>query len=112
LAATRTELLDALNSGAWINHIPEYRDSIVRAFLQAHAQRIYTLGRAYFRDVTHELADGETNNIPAPPMAGPWIREHASVMARFRLDGFAPDILDTMRDLGRYLWPAADWSIY
>jgi hypothetical protein len=111
-AVTRTEYLDALNSGAWMNYDPAYRDSIIRAFLQTYTQYIYTLGRTYFRDVTAEIADGETNNTPVPPMAGPWIGEQASMMVRFNQAGVASDIHATMLALAQYLWPSADWSGY
>jgi len=36
--------------------------------------------------------------------------EHGTMMARMKQDGVAQDIIETMRTLGEYLWPAADWS--
>jgi hypothetical protein len=111
-AVTRSEYLDPYHGNMWAGYDPAVRDTIVRAYLAEYTSHIYQLGREYFRDVTHEIADGETDNSPVPPGAGPWIRQHAATMGIMRGDGFAPDVLDTMRSLATYLWPDADWSIY
>ena len=111
-AVTRTEFLDSYGHGMWQNYDPAVRDSIIRAFLTEYDRYVRQLGREYFRDVTHEIADGETDNSPAPPGGQPWIKEHSSVILRMRGDGIASDILDTMHALALYLWPSADWSAY
>ena len=108
-AVTRTEFLDSYGRGMWQNYAPSVRDSIIRAFLTEYVRYIKQLGRNYFRDVTHEIADGETDNTPAPPGGGPWIKEHSSVMQRMAGDGVGSDIIDTMRTLAVYLWPDARW---
>ena len=109
-AVSRTEFLDSYGKGMWQNYDPAVRDGIVRAFLREYDRNVRALGREYFRDLTHEIADGETDNFPAPPSGGPWIKEHSSIMLRMAADGFATDIHETMYALAEYLWPDADWS--
>ena len=111
-AVTRTEFLDTYGNGMWQNYDPSVRDAIVRAFVVEYDRQVRTLGREYFRDLTQEISDGETDNTPAPPDGQPWIREHSSMLLRMRADGFAADIHDTMLSLAEYLWPDADWSAY
>jgi len=109
-AITRTEFLDTYGQTMWKNYDPSYRDTIIRAFMQAYTGQIYSLGRDYFINVDLEVQDGETDNTPGPPGGGPWIKEHGTMMARMKQDGVAQDIIETMRTLGEYLWPSADWS--
>ena len=111
-AVTRTEFLDTYGQGMWQNYDPLVRDAIVRAFLMEYDRQVRTLGREYFRDLTREITDGETDNAPAPPGGGPWINEHSAVLLRMSADGFAADVHDTMLSLAEYLWPDADWSAY
>lgn len=109
--AIRTEYLWA-REGAdmWAGYDPAYRDAIIRAWLTEYSKKIHELGREHFRDVTGEIRDGETDNTPGAPNANPWIRSHAGMLVFFQSKGTAPDIVESMRELGQFLWPDADWT--
>ncbi|MSU33055.1 MAG: hypothetical protein EXS25_10460 [Pedosphaera sp.] len=70
----------------------------------------HLVGREYFRDVVAELEDGETYNEPRAPLGRPWIRSHSGMLVFLKQQEVAPDIIETMRDLGKFLWPQADWD--
>jgi len=96
----------------WAGYDPVFRDQVIRAQLGEYARMVHLVGRDYFRDVTGELLDGETDNSPGALRARPWIRSHAGVLNNFKKAGVSQDIVDTMKELGQFLWPAADWSRY
>jgi len=96
----------------WSGYDPEFRDSVIRAWLAEYSRMVHELGREHFRDVTGEVVEGDTGNIVGPPRGMPWIQSHTGVLVFLKQQGVAQDIVDSMREIGQYLWPAADWSRY
>ena len=96
--------------GMWAGYDPAYRDQVIRAWLSEYSRMIHLVGRDHFRDVTHEMTGLETDTRAGPPRAYPWIGSHAGVIEFLKQKGCAQDIIDSMKELGQYLWPAADWS--
>jgi hypothetical protein len=96
----------------WAGYDPAFRDQVIRAQLGEYSRMVHLVGRDYFRDVTGELFDGESDNTPGALRARPWIRSHAGVLDHLKQSGVSQDIVDSMKELGQFLWPAADWSKY
>lgn len=94
----------------WQGYDPAFRDAVIRAWLAEYSRMVHELGRAHFRDVTFEIADGETDNTPGPPRSRPLIRSFAGNIVFLKNNGAAPDIIESMKELGGFLWPAADWT--
>jgi hypothetical protein len=94
----------------WSGYAPEFRDAFVREWLRNYAEMVYKVGRDHFIYTTREMDEGETDNTPGAPHARPWIRSHAGMLVFMKDRGAAPDIVQTMVELGQYLWPDADWT--
>jgi hypothetical protein len=94
----------------WRDYSPQFRDMVLRAWLGEYTRMIRTLGRDHFRDISRELTGSETDNTPGAPHAEPWIRSHAGMIRFFRKGGAAPDLVENLREIGRELWPGADWG--
>ena len=94
----------------WDGYPVEFRDQVIRSLLAEFSRMAHLVGREYFRDVTGELKDDETDNTTGAPRARPWIRSHSGMLVFLKQQEVAPDIIETMRDLGKFLWPQADWE--
>jgi len=95
---------------AWKDYDPQFRDAVVRAILSEHKRMIQLAGREHFRDTMQEIFEGESDNSNGPPRSLPLIRSFAGNIQFLKDHGAAPDIVEMMKDIGQYLWPAADWS--
>jgi hypothetical protein len=95
---------------SWKDYDPQFRDAVVRAILSEHWRMIQLAGREHFRDTMQEIFDGESDNRNGAPRSMPLIRSFAGNIQFLKDHGAAPDIVDMMKEISRYLWPAADWS--
>jgi hypothetical protein len=94
----------------WQGYDPALRDAVIRGWLAEYEYFITYLGRNHFINVTGEVREGEYNNNPSSPHTQPWIRSHGGMLVHFKNNGAAPDIVETMRRIGRFLWPDANWE--
>jgi hypothetical protein len=94
----------------WEGYDPAWRDSIVRAFVKEYSKWVRGFGRDYFINYTYEINPYDNDTGPTSPMAGPWIRSHALTIRWYGWLGWAPDIIEDLREIGQDLWPDADWN--
>lgn len=94
----------------WEGYDPEWRDSVIRAFVKEYSKWVLGFGRDYFINYTHEINPFDNDTSPTSPMAGPWNRSHGLVIRWYRWLGWAPDIIADLKEIGQDLWPDADWD--
>ncbi len=94
----------------WDGYSPAFRDSVIRAHLAEFDRMARLVTRDHFITVTGEILGGETENNPGPPRGRPWVSSHSAMLVFLKEKGVASDIVETMRNLGEYLWPESDWA--
>ena len=93
----------------WSGFAPEFRDSVIRALLAESSRWVHGLGRNHFIGLSGEINPLETDNSPVNPVAPPWIRSHAGIIATAESLGYSPELLEELRVFARFLWPDSAW---
>jgi hypothetical protein len=102
-------IFGSASHAAWSNYDPNFRDSVISAFVEESSNWTTFFGRSYFINVTGEIDPLDNDNTPGTTTAPPWIRSHAGIIESATAFGYSPTVIQQLKDFGAHLWPDATW---